>query len=266
MSTTKDTKTCTKCRELKPQEEYYKKPNKSDERRAVCKACWRSANARYLAENRENILAQKRVYHHKNRGKLSAKNAVYYSKNREHFLRYQEEYRNGENRERYLENKKKHNKSKRGCRTYRNWIEQNRKRVREKRNERTKVLLRTDPVYKLAFYLRSRLRKVLIRGQKTGSAVSDLGCSAEELKQHLESQFNSRMNWKNWGTYWHIDHIYPLAAANLEDRCEFLAVVNWQNLQPLTATANLKKNDEVTPAAKRLFNKLVKQFESEAAA
>jgi hypothetical protein len=74
------------------------------------------------------------------------------------------------------------------------------------------------------------------------------------------------MNWKNWGTYWHIDHIYPLAAANLEDRCEFLAVVNWQNLQPLTATANLKKNDEVTPAAKRLFNKLVKQFESEAAA
>ena len=98
------------------------------------------------------------------------------------------------------------------------------------------------------------------QNHKTGSSVRDLGCTIKELKKHLESQFDSRMNWSNWGKYWHVDHVYPLAAANLEDRVEFLAAANWRNLQPLEAKANMEKGDQVFPEARELFNKLKKMF------
>ena len=49
------------------------------------------------------------------------------------------------------------------------------------------------------------------------------------------------MTWDNWGEVWHLDHNFPLAAADLEDRTEFLAVCNWRNLQPLTVKENLEK-------------------------
>ena len=114
--------------------------------------------------------------------------------------------------------------------------------------------------------MRDRVYKAIASNRKAGSPIRDLGCSVEELKRHLESKFNSRMNWKNWGTYWHIDHFFPLAEADLEDRVEFLAVCNWRNLQPLTATANLKKGDTVLPEARELFEKLKAEFSREAAA
>ena len=37
--------------------------------------------------------------------------------------------------------------------------------------------------------LRNRLNRAIKGNYKAGSAVSDLGCSIEELKKHLESQF-----------------------------------------------------------------------------
>ena len=95
---------------------------------------------------------------------------------------------------------------------------------------------------------------------KNGSAVRDLGCTGKEACDHLKSLFDTKMTWDNFGSYWQIDHIFPLAAANLEDRAEFLAVNNWRNLQPLEAKANIAKGDKVTPAAQKLFDKLFKEF------
>jgi hypothetical protein len=87
-----------------------------------------------------------------------------------------------------------------------------------------------------------------------------LGCSIPDLKHHIESQFNGGMTWDNWGSVWHLDHIYPLAAANLDNRTEFLSVNNFRNLQPLSVKENLAKNDTVTPEAKKLFEELCKEF------
>ena len=113
-----------------------------------------------------------------------------------------------------------------------------------------------DTVFKLKDNLRCRIRQAIKKNYKAGSAVRDLGCNGDQLKKHLESLFDKNMTWDNWGTYWHLDHVYPLAAANLEDRTEFLAVNNWRNLQPLEAKANIVKGDTVTPEAQALFNEL----------
>ena len=58
-------------------------------------------------------------------------------------------------------------------------------------------------------------------------------------------------------------HIYPFAAIpDKNDLSQILAVCNWGNLQPLTATANLKKGDIVTPEAKAL-QQTQKEFNEE---
>jgi hypothetical protein len=81
-------------------------------------------------------------------------------------------------------------------------------------------------------------------GQKAGSAVKDLGCTVEFLKQYLESQFKPNMTWSNWGLgvgNWQIDHIVPLCSFDLEKREEFLKASHYTNLQPLWHEEHLNK-------------------------
>jgi len=69
---------------------------------------------------------------------------------------------------------------------------------------------------KLAHTLRNRVGDI-IRGKiKIGSAVDDLGCSIEELKNYLESRFQPGMTWDNWSINgWHVDHVKPLSLNRL---------------------------------------------------
>ena len=36
-----------------------------------------------------------------------------------------------------------------------------------------------------------------------------VGCTIDELKQHLESKFKKGMSWNNYGK-WHVDHVVPV--------------------------------------------------------
>ena len=96
--------------------------------------------------------------------------------------------------------------------------------------------------FTLRLLLRTRLNKVIKRNQKNGSSIKDLGCSIEDLKKHLESQFQPGMTWKNHGK-WHIDHIIPLSKFDLTVKEQFLKAVHYTNLQPLWAKDNLKKGN-----------------------
>lgn len=71
--------------------------------------------------------------------------------------------------------------------------------------------------FRLKSCLRTRLYNALRGNFRAGSAVRDLGCSIEFLKQHLETQFQPDMTWENYGE-WHIDHIKPLSSFDLTDR------------------------------------------------
>ena len=101
-----------------------------------------------------------------------------------------------------------------------------------------------DSDYRLKVILRNRLRQSIKFHEKSGSAVSDLGCSIDELKKHLESKFTEGMSWDNYGK-WHIDHIKPLASFDLSDREQFLRACHYSNLQPLWAKDNLIKKDRI---------------------
>jgi hypothetical protein len=89
-------------------------------------------------------------------------------------------------------------------------------------------------------FIRNRISRIFKNNSKRGSAVRDLGCTIEELKIHLESQFEPGMTWENYGE-WHIDHIILLSAFNLTKREELLVACHVTNLPPLWAKDNLSK-------------------------
>jgi len=88
-----------------------------------------------------------------------------------------------------------------------------------------------------------------LRNKKAGRKWECLvNYTLEELIEHLESRFNNKMNWDNYGNYWHVDHVRPRSLFKYtvpEDR-EFKECWSLKNLQPLEKTANLKKSDTFT--------------------
>jgi hypothetical protein len=84
---------------------------------------------------------------------------------------------------------------------------------------------------------------------KTTNPYEILGCSYEDFKTHIESKFESWMNWDNYGLCnnefnygWDIDHIIPCASAITEE--ELLKLNHYSNLQPLCShiNRNLKRD------------------------
>lgn len=94
--------------------------------------------------------------------------------------------------------------------------------------------------------LRKQLRKYVKGGHKKKSAVDLVGCEIKQLREHLESQFERGMNWNNYGTHWHIDHIFPCAKWDLTDIEQQKQCFHYTNLRPMRAKENIAKSDKVT--------------------
>jgi hypothetical protein len=138
----------------------------------------------------------------------------------------------------YIKNKEKRKKQ------MKRWETKNRVR----RNKRKAQLRKNNINCNIACNLRGRLSKLLKGRVKVGSAVRDLGCTVEFLKQYLESKFQLGMTWENYGNkkgQWSIDHIVPLSSVDLTDREQFLKVCHYTNLQPLWHIDNLIKGNRI---------------------
>lgn len=126
------------------------------------------------------------------------------------------------------------------------WIrenaEKNRATARARRNRRRKA----EPGFKLKHVLGCRLRKVMKRtsAKKCAGTLRLLGCSVEQFRSYLESQFKPGMTWENYGSVWHIDHIKPCAKFNLLDPEQQRLCFHWSNMQPLFALENRHKSDK----------------------
>ena len=129
---------------------------------------------------------------------------------------------------------------------YKEYRNINRKLITQRVTEYVKNRKNIDVIFKLRRNLRSRTYHVLklkniIKSNKT---VKLLGCTVQELKNHLERQFTSTMNWDNYGQNgWNIDHRIPLSSAKTEEDLNKLC--HYSNLQPLWWDENLKKSNKV---------------------
>ena len=151
------------------------------------------------------------------------------------------------NKNRYSKNKEywKHYREKNNDKIKKYYIiycEDNKEKLNFYHKIRNKKKRNEDPIFKLINSARSAVNRYL--NKKNLRTFDIIGCSPQELKEHLEKQFKEGMNWENHGKYgWHIDHIIPLSLAKNEDELKKLCY--YKNLQPLWFKDNLSKGSKI---------------------
>lgn len=106
----------------------------------------------------------------------------------------------------------------------------------------------TDFNYRLRECLRNRIIIGLKNNSKAYSTIKLLGCSIEDFKQYLESQFKPGMSWLNYGygnDKWNIDHVIPISSFDLTDTKQQQKCFHYTNLQPLWQTLNFTKSNKI---------------------
>lgn len=199
-----DVKKCNLCDKEKSVSSFYKRKGSVDGFRNDCKEC-----LSYRTINHPNRKSSKNRYYQNNKEKVKKR-----------VKKYTEE-----NSDKIKEKKKIYQK-----------------RNRDKRNKYLNERYKTDVIYKLTINCRGIILKAFKRlGWKKNSKTQQLlGCSYQELKEHLEKQFKDGMTWENHGD-WHIDHKTPLSWAKNEE--ELNSLCYYMNLQPLWASENMSKKN-----------------------
>jgi hypothetical protein len=141
------------------------------------------------------------------------------------------------------------------------WREAHKEETRVYKREYLAIKRANDQLFKLKELLRSRLRNALEGKKKSDRAMNLVGCSLEDLKAHLESTFQEGMTWDNQGE-WHIDHIIPCVAFDLEDPLEQKACFHYRNLQTLWKIDNSQKGGKYTEEDKIGYLKTIETIVS----
>ncbi len=210
---------------LKYKKEYYQKnKEKILKRTQLSGKKWYQKNIKkmrlhhreYYQQNKEKVQQYQKEWREKNRKRRLQQHRDYYQKNREKILSSQKEY-NKKNKEKRLRYKG-------------NWQKYQRKiNPRYRLNENMGTAIWTSLKYKKA-------------GRKWETLVN---YSLKELIEHLEKQFDNKMNWSNYGSYWTIDHVGPRSLFNCisPNDLEFKQCWALKNLQPLEKIENIKKRN-----------------------
>lgn len=160
----------------------------------------------------------------RNRKKLNAAQKVYYRANKKKISKYDSEY--------YAKNKE---------------------RIKARVKKYTYNRRSTDVTFRLKEAISANVRQAVKK--KNRSVFGSLPYTVQELKTHLEKQFESWMTWENYGTYrvdiwddqdsstwtWQIDHIIPHSNFKYESMNDDKFRECWalENLRPYSAKQNI---------------------------
>lgn len=106
------------------------------------------------------------------------------------------------------------------------------------------------PIQKTRRLLRYQISRMCfhMRKQRDMRTEKYVGCSFEEAKRRIESQFTRGMTWENYGSFWTLDHIVPLSSFDLSDERQRMFVNHISNLRPLNAKENIQKGNKIPDA------------------
>lgn len=211
----------------------------------------RLSDKKSYERNRARILKQAREYRNANSDEINAKRRKYYKteKGKAAVRKYRSENKDKINKRKhryYHNNLEYHRAAKRN-----DYAKHREKRLadnairrienKDEINKYFRIRRKNDLDFKLSTYIRNMVGRLVKRGyDKTKSTSMILGYTANDLKQHIESQFTKGMSWDNYGE-WHIDHIIPIARMVEFGITDPEVVNSLDNLQPLWAKDNLSK-------------------------
>jgi len=142
----------------------------------------------------------------------------------------------------------KYHKDDRKKNAIRKYFQKNKTKIYANRDKR----IRENPILRLRKLISRSVNAALkiIGSSKRGESILKyLPYTINNLKKHLESQFEPWMNWGNFGAYdknrktWQIDHIIPQVSLpyNSMAHLNFQKCWSINNLRPLEAMENMKK-------------------------
>ena len=176
-------------------------------------------------EHRELTKEEKKEYH-----RLADR--YHYLKNKSILLTdAQKEKRRQRNRDNY---RKKHPEIRYDGSAWKHLTDEQRREKRRQYSKNYTPTKKTQIGMKFRYWIHNAMKR---KGESKTAWIDNVGCTKEEFKAHIESQFVEGMTWDNWTVDgWHIDHIIPLAAAGSN---------HYTNLQPLWWYDNLSKSDKL---------------------
>ena len=108
-----------------------------------------------------------------------------------------------------------------------------------------------DPHWRLRRNLASRVWETVAGNVKSATTMKLVGCSVQDLRKHLESQFTEGMSWDNYGKnkakqnnypdWWDIDHKKACSKFDLSIPEQQAICFHFTNLQPLWHIDNIRK-------------------------
>lgn len=222
------TKICSNCSTEKEINQFYidrGRPN------SQCKTCIKSKTKKYKENNKEKYKEYFKEYQEKNKEEIKEYKRQNYLKNKEKIKKRTKEYykNNKEDCDRKASERNKANRNRIN--------ELNRLRSKDKRDK--------DPLYRLSNNIRTTIWSSIkkLGYKKESNTYNILGCSYDDFIIHIEKQFDSWMNWDNYGKYngdfnygWDIDHIIPISSAKSEE--DIININHYTNLQPLCSKIN----------------------------
>ena len=254
-----------------PKKKYFSE----EEKKAAAKA----AAKRYRAKNPDKMKLIYKRNNEKNRTKKLEYNKEYNKKyyasetGKRKLKEAQKKWLSNKNDPKVIEYKKRQKLArKKYQKTPKGRFQQKKQRTQYRKTEAGRLAMRrssrknfrkryaNDPTFKLIVTVRRRLVGYLKKSGSTkpGRTLELVGCSKQELRNHIEKQFydNPRtgepMTWKNYGTEkrggsekWHVDHIKPFDAIDKKSIKAIYQVMNYKNLRPLWAKENIKKSDNI---------------------
>jgi molybdopterin converting factor small subunit len=215
---------CTFCNQEKEESEFNNYKNKKR-----CKSCIKIYNKNYRTTNLEKFKQYKKT------DKTKLKNKEYKQRLKKQIQDWGKEY--------FQKNKEKILK----------YRQDNKEKIRETDRKRAIERFITEPNYKLRIVISAYLHATF-KKKKRESLLKYLPYTLDELKQHLESQFEPWMTWNNHGRYlkswnedesstwtWQIDHIIPQSIFKYDSIQDDNFKKCWalENLRPYSAKQNV---------------------------
>ena len=183
-----------------------------------------------MPRDKEKRKVYDKLRYEANKEERAKQDKLRYENNKESVLLRQKKYRES-NKEKSKIRKKKYN-------------QQNRDKINQYQKNRRK----NDILFKLNDNIHRMINASLKRKncRKKSKTTDILGCTIQEFKEHIESQFEDWMNWNNYGNpkdgifapnkTWDIDHQIPISTALTES--EILNLNHYNNLKPLCTYYN----------------------------
>jgi|GEM_PF-2158706 len=124
----------------------------------------------------------------------------------------------------------------------------NQQHIKKKHQERVKFRKQIDFKFKILESCRIQLCSYVKRSFRKNENLHTkdlIGCTLEELSDHLRKQYQPGMLDENHGSIWHIDHKIPCSSFDFSDIKQVHQCFHYTNLQPLFVLDNIKKSNKI---------------------